>query len=38
MNNSVLRWTAGLVAAVLQACPIQRTYEAMDQTLAEDVF
>jgi hypothetical protein len=38
MNNSVRRWTAGFVAAVLQACPIQRTYETQDETLGKDVF
>jgi hypothetical protein len=28
----------GLVAAVLQACPIQRSFETMDETLGADVF
>jgi hypothetical protein len=27
MNNGVLRWTLGLVAAVLKAFPLQRTHE-----------
>jgi hypothetical protein len=38
MNNSIHRWTKGLVAAVLQACPVQHTYEITDETLGEDVF
>jgi hypothetical protein len=38
MNNSVRRCTTDLFAAVLQACPIQLTYETMDETLEEDAF
>jgi predicted alpha/beta hydrolase len=38
MNNSIRRWATGLVAAVLQACPIQRTYETTDEPLGEGVF
>jgi hypothetical protein len=38
MNNSVHRWTIGLVAAVLQACLIQDTHETTDETFEEDVF
>jgi hypothetical protein len=38
MNNNVRRWTTGLVAAVLQALPIQRTYKTTDESLGEDVL
>jgi hypothetical protein len=37
MNNIVRRWKTGFVAAVLQACPIQRTNETTDETIG-DVF